>query len=148
MIGDKLRERRLQLQLTQLQVAELTSIKKNTISNYENNISSPSEENLMLLMKVLKCDANYLFSDFVNNKSFSPKEQEYIERYRILDEHGKKIVDFVLSEEYNRCIHDDGMYYRAASSTDNHPAQIVRLTDEERQRLAVAKPVSSEDSDL
>lgn len=103
MIGDKLRERRLQLQLTQLQVAELTNIKKNTISNYENNISSPSEENLLILMKVLKCDANYLFSDFVNNKSFSPKEQEYIERYRILDEHGKKMVDFVLSEEYDRC---------------------------------------------
>lgn len=103
MIGDKLRERRLELQLTQLQVAELSNIKKNTISNYENNISSPSEENLLILMKVLKCDANYLFSDFVNSKSFSPKEQEHIEKYRILDEHGKKVVDFILNEEYSRC---------------------------------------------
>ncbi len=104
MIGDKLRERRLELQLTQLQVAELSNIKKNTISNYENNISSPSEENLLVLMNVLKCDANYLFSDFVNSKSFTPKEQEHIEKYRMLDEHGKKVVDFILGEEHLRCV--------------------------------------------
>ena len=61
MIGDKIRERRLELGMTQSQVAKLTNIKKHTISNYENNVSAPNENNIFKLMEVLKCDANYLF---------------------------------------------------------------------------------------
>ena len=61
MVGDRIKQRRSQLGLTQNQVSEITGIKSNTISNYENNISAPSEENIYKLMEALKCDANYLF---------------------------------------------------------------------------------------
>lgn len=104
MIGDMIRERRLELGLTQLQLSELTNIKKNTISNYENNISAPNEENIIKLMEALKCDANYLF-EWNKNDSFtvSLSEKKYIKKYRKLDEYGKKLIDEVLNIECDRC---------------------------------------------
>lgn len=106
MIGDKIRQRRLELNLTQANLSNMTNIKKNTISNYENNISSPSEENLFNLMKALKCDANYLFEDFLKleeNLEITSAEKEYIKKYRSLDEYGQKTVDSALDIQYERC---------------------------------------------
>lgn len=103
MIGHKIRERRLELELTQAQLSALTGIKKNTISNYENNISSPSDDNIYKLMETLKCDANYLFEwDEVEDLQLSIYEKKHIKKYRTLDEHGKKVVDSVLDIEYDR----------------------------------------------
>ena len=104
MIGDKIRERRLELGMTQSQVAELTNIKKNTISNYENHVSAPNEKNIFKLMEVLKCDANYLFEwEKVTDLELSIKEKNHIKKYRTLDEYGKKAVDDLLDNEYERC---------------------------------------------
>lgn len=104
MIGDKIRKRRLELGMTQLQLSKLTDIKKNTISNYENNVSSPSEDNIFKLMEALKCDANYLF-EWVDDKDFTllPNEKQHIKKYRTLDEYGKKAIDNLLDTEYERC---------------------------------------------
>lgn len=104
MIGDKIRERRLELGMTQLEIAELTGIKKNTISNYENNVSAPNENNIFKLMEVLKCDANYLFEwDRVEELRLTLSEKAFIKKYRTLDEYGKKAVDNLLDNEYERC---------------------------------------------
>lgn len=108
MIGDKIRERRLELGMTQSQVAELTKIKKNTISNYENNVSAPNENNIFKLMEVLKCDANYLFEwEKVTDLELSIKEKNHIKKYRTLDEYGKEAVDKILDVEYNRCANNE-----------------------------------------
>lgn len=104
MIGDKLRERRLELGMTQSQIAKITGIKKNTISNYENNVSAPNENNIFKLMEVLKCDANYLFEwDKVEDIQLMLNEKASIKKYRTLDEYGKKAVDDLLDIEYERC---------------------------------------------
>lgn len=104
MIGDKIRERRLEIGLTQAQLSKLTNIKSTTISNYENNISSPSDENIYKLMEVLKCDANYLFEwEEIKDISLSFSEKSHIKKYRILDKYGKKAIDDLLETEYERC---------------------------------------------
>lgn len=104
MIGDKIRERRLELNMTQLQLSQLTNIKKNTISNYENNVSSPSEENIFKLMDALKCDANYLFNwSEIKDINLKLQEKKHIKKYRSLDQFGKKAVDDILNDEYERC---------------------------------------------
>jgi transcriptional regulator with XRE-family HTH domain len=104
LIGDKIRERRLELELTQSQLSELTNIKKNTISNYENNVSSPSEENIFKLMEALKCDANYLFEwEKVQDFKLSIEEKKHIKKYRTLDNYGQEAVDKILDVEYKRC---------------------------------------------
>lgn len=107
MIGNMIKQRRLQLGITQQQLADKIGIKKNTVSNYECNVSSPSEDVIMQLMEVLQCDANYLF-EWETQKEFKPTHDEIrgIKKYRGLDEHGKKVVSFILSEEYTRCESD------------------------------------------
>ncbi len=77
-IGIRLKEKREELGLIQSQVAEMTGIKKNTISNYENSISEPSINNIIKLMLALECDANFLFGieDNTDSKTYSINSKE------------------------------------------------------------------------
>ena len=107
-IGSRIKERREELGYTQPQLAQLVGVSKGTIGNYESNISSPNENILFKLFDVLKCDANFLYQDDIDLEhfdKFSSSERQIIKKYRTLDEHGKKIVNFTLYEEYERCIY-------------------------------------------
>lgn len=104
MLGNRIKERRTELGLTQAQISKATGIKSTTISNYENNISSPSDENIYKLMEVLKCDANYLFEwEEVEDVKLSLHEKKHIKKYRTLDAYGKQAIDGLLEVEYTRC---------------------------------------------
>lgn len=104
MIGDRIRERRIELNLKQSELSLLTGIKPTTISNYENNVSTPNEQNLYKLMDALKCDANFLF-EWEEKEDFQANyiEKSIIKKYRSLDEYGKKAVIDLLDTEYERC---------------------------------------------
>ena len=107
-IGSRIKERREELGYTQPQLAQLVGVSKGTIGNYESNISSPNENILFKLFDVLKCDANFLYQDDIDLEhfdKFSSSERQIIKKYRTLDKHGKKIVNFTLNEEYERCIY-------------------------------------------
>lgn len=107
MIGKKIKERREELGLSQEQLANMLGIGKSAVSNYETNVSSPKEKILLKLFNVLKCDANYFYEDYLNDNiefNISSSEKRYILKYRNLDAHGRKMVDFTLNEEYDRCI--------------------------------------------
>ena len=104
MMGDKIKERRNELNLKQSELSALTGIKATTISNYENNVSTPNEQNLFKLMEALKCDANFLFEWEETEKiSTTHAEIKYIKKYRSLDDYGKKAVKDLLDTEYERC---------------------------------------------
>lgn len=107
-IGDRIKQRRRELNLTQTQLAELAGVSKGTIGNYESNICAPNEKVLFKLFEVLDCDANYLYQDSRLGKRssnrISDREAALIKKYRRLDAHGVKVVDFVVEEEYSRCL--------------------------------------------
>lgn len=128
MIGDKIKERRLELGLTQLQLSDLTGIKKNTISNYENNVSSPSEENIFKIMEALKCDANYLFEWFENEDLIlSASEKTFVNQYRTLDNYGKEAVENILDIEYRRCTDKQHTLKIARSFGDKSKPEVVEV---------------------
>lgn len=130
MIGDKIKERRLELGLTQLQLSELTGIKKNTISNYENNVSSPSEENIFKIMEALKCDANYLFEWFEKEDLIlSSDEKTFINKYRKLDDYGKEAVDDILNIEYRRCNDVQYAFRIARSFNDSSKPKVIEVDE-------------------
>ena len=112
-IGDRIKQRRKELNLTQPQLAEIVGVSKGTIGNYESNLCSPNEKVLFKLFSALNCDANFLYQDNIkekgseNGKRITAKETEIINKYRRLDDHGAKVVDFVLEEEYNRSIEEE-----------------------------------------
>lgn len=99
MIGNRLKQRRMQLGLTQQQLADIIGSKKNTISNYECNISSPGEDIILRIMEALKCDANYLYCDyFTSDENLLPdkNEMQIIKAYRSFNDEGKgKVLDII-----------------------------------------------------
>jgi len=107
-LSNRLKERREQLGLTQSEVASLLGITPGAVGNYENGVSTPKADILFKVFDALKCDANYLFQDEMNDRlqedNATPLEMEQlVKRYRALDESGKKAVNAILDNEYERC---------------------------------------------
>lgn len=111
-IGTRIKQAREQMGLSRNEFAKIIGVTPSAVSNYENGISSPKEPVMFSILSALKCDANYLFQDDIDIKNidfkFTIDEQEHIKKYRDLDSHGKKVVDVVLDEEYNRILSYEG----------------------------------------
>lgn len=106
-LANRLKERREQLGLTQGEVASILGITPGAVGNYENGVSTPKADILFKVFDALKCDANYLFQDEMKNLSnkdaATPFEMDHlVKKYRDLDAHGKEMVDFVISKEWER----------------------------------------------
>lgn len=105
-VGSRIKEARLQAGITQEQLASALHISKGAIGNYENDTNYPKTEMIFELCRILKCDPNYIYQDDVKVSSHfraSIPEQRILKKYRALDEHGMKVVEFILNEEYSRC---------------------------------------------
>lgn len=99
--GEKLRESRTVLNLSQKQLADRINAKPNSVSDWENNKNKPTLDTMELLCRVLNITPNYLLN-INNNDDFSMSEKEIIRKYRELDSHGKEIVNYILDREYGR----------------------------------------------
>lgn len=129
MFGDRLKEARLSCGFTQDELAKRTGTVKATISSYELGKTEPDMYRISQFISVLGVDANFLFRDEMAAVSKIPvtsDEQELLEKYRTLDDHGKRVVDFLLNEEAARV---------AASKEQGHK----HLTDEEAIALATQR---------
>lgn len=62
MKNERIFERRKALGLTQLDVAKVTGVSKQSVSKWEKGDSFPKGESLVLLAKILKCDANWILT--------------------------------------------------------------------------------------
>lgn len=101
----RLKEARKGSGMTQSQLAEILGIAKSTLSGYESGSSEPSIAMAGKIMDTLGIDANYLWQDYREaDMQLSALESGMITMYRNLDEHGRKVVDMVLREEYSRII--------------------------------------------
>lgn len=99
--GEKIRNARKIKGLTQKQLADKIGAKHNSISDWENDKNKPDPDTIELICGILEMTPNYLL-DRVYDCETSPFELDIIKKYRSLDEHGKRIVDLILNEEYNR----------------------------------------------
>lgn len=101
--GSRLKARREQLGITQVQLAQMLGVTKGAVGNYETEVSSPKADILYRVFDVLQCDANYLFQDEMNTQEeITASEMEHIKKYRTLDGYGKKMIDLVLNLEIQR----------------------------------------------
>ena len=99
--GKRLKSARTSLKLTQKELASQIGVKHNSISDWENDKNKPDPDTIELLCGVLEISPNYLLGSRCES-SISPSELEHLKKYRSLDDHGKKIVDMVINEEYIR----------------------------------------------
>lgn len=102
-IGQRLKEARIARKMTQEDLAKAVGVTKGAIGNYETEVSSPKEQILIKLMKILHIDANYLYQDYVTS---TDPDQERLEalhqnpRLGMLFDRSRKMssedVDFML----------------------------------------------------
>ncbi len=119
--GSRIKEARKNKHLTQEQLGEMIGVAKSTVTGYEKGTSHPDEGKIISLMSVLNVDANYLWQDDIPahshvRRSLSPAELAHIKKYRDLDDHGKKSVDYILNNETERCKAQGTGGYASASS--------------------------------
>ena len=107
-IGDKLRKLRERNNLTRKEaVDKLQSlgieISDKTLYGYESGRNAANADMFLALCKIYNC--TNIANEFSNNSEdvlFTNAEWDIIEKYRTLDSHGKKMVDFTLNEEWLR----------------------------------------------
>lgn len=66
MLGERIKERRIVMGLTQRDLAKKLNISFQTVSKYEKDINQPDAEKLKLLSKCLDCSVDYLVSNTDN----------------------------------------------------------------------------------
>ena len=105
---DRLKTARNSKGLKQQDVADQLGIKANTISNWEKGRTEPDIDTFVKLCKIYQIDCPSLLSDVYAfdriSNDISLQEYDFIKKYRVLDKHGKEMVDLVLEKEYDRCI--------------------------------------------
>ncbi len=103
-IGAVIRQYRQKAGLTQAFVAEQLNRPQQTIANWEIGRSQPDANTLFVLFRILgaNLDEAFGFSNGSEPAKLSVGEQGLVEKYRALDEHGKRMVDFVTDEEIAR----------------------------------------------
>lgn len=153
MIGDRIRKRREELGLTQSDLEKLTGIGFRMISNYEKNRSKPNADAINLIMKALKCDANYLFPDTVIHSSdttipirvekpaLTNRQEKIVELFKELSEE-QQIKIIGIAEMYaveNKASGSEGgntiKVYRAAQSDNNQEDEITEMSADRLQKL-------------
>ena len=87
MIGQRIRNRRKELHITQTQIYSLTGISSGNLSDIENGKSMPSSAAVIQLSKVLDCSTDYIllgFSRTDENLDNASNETELLKYYRTL----------------------------------------------------------------
>ena len=81
--GKRLKNARIAKKMTQEELAKAVGVTKGAIGNYESEVSSPKEQILIELMKILGIDANYLYQDYIESEDpFTPTEHRLVTAYR------------------------------------------------------------------
>ena len=95
--GQRLRERRIELGMSQAELAKALGVSLSAVSNYENGQNAMREDALLRLFRVLDVDANYLYQDADLGQGFacSVEERGLVMKYRSLSALGRQTLHTV-----------------------------------------------------
>lgn len=147
--GERLVEARENKGYKQNEFAELVGITPTRLNYWEKDKREPDVSMIKKMSLLLEVSCDWLIGNddvFPNNFDVSNSEKTILNKYRTLDTHGKKVVDFVLNAEYERCQDEPETVkvYRAAMSDDDHPAEITEMKCSELNQLH-SLPMTDED---
>lgn len=120
MIGLRIRQRRKELNITQTQIQEQTSISSGNLSCIENGKYLPSAVALMELSKILCCSIDWMLtgeSSISNTDQFSDiKEKELISAFRELSEDDQDEIMDIIQVKLSRAKRKKDQPARSSSS--------------------------------
>lgn len=147
-IGKTLKECRASARMSVKQISDLLTLKgykasESTIYSWENGNSQPTPGALLTMCRAYGIDdvlSAFGYDGYREDGSLilNMYEIEIIEKYRVLDEHGKEMVDFTLLKEWERVspyietvtpsphvVNDDSDYLRPVAAHNDY------ITDDE-----------------
>jgi transcriptional regulator with XRE-family HTH domain len=109
MIGQRIKERRKELHITQMQIRESVGISTGNLSEIENGHILPSSTALINLSQILKCSVDYILfgeSSKINNHEFSDMrnsiEEDLLRYFRGISDEDQEELLLMAQLKYNR----------------------------------------------
>ena len=104
-IADKIRKLREEKGLTQKELGQKLGYPNGAmVSNWEIGKSSPDPEKLIQLCSIFNVTSDELLGVKSDMSNFTSEERTHITKLRMLDDHGKTVVEYLLDEEFTRVI--------------------------------------------
>ena len=101
---ERIKERRLELEMSYQDLSDATGISKSTLQRYETGyIKKVPINQIEILAKALHTTPSYLMGweePASPSLSLTQQEETHIKKYRQMDADGKERVDYVLDMEY------------------------------------------------
>ena len=120
-IGERIKARRKELQLTQTDIFEMCGIRSGALSRIENGTSVPSIILFYRIAEVLQCDMNWLMtgvSSNMKNKVFSEYEEDLLNGFRQLDQDDQEELMGLLALKLRK-VKRDGEKMATLSNSDD-----------------------------
>ena len=108
MIAERLRALRIEGGLSKRDLVSLLPLNYSTYANYESGFREPNSDVLQMLARHFNVSVDYLLGVSDSKRKvdevavLSDNEHEFFVKYRLLDAHGRELVDMVLQKEYER----------------------------------------------
>lgn len=108
-LGDRLRQIREHSKLSQIQVKEQTGINNKTLSNYENNVSSPDPYTLKILADLYEVSTDWLISgkepslhrSTYNSLYIADEDLQFLIKLNKLSPKKRKALEILISDDDN-----------------------------------------------
>lgn len=101
-IGKVLKQLRIDVGMTQKEVAEALGKSQPLIGHWETGYSQPDANTLFTLCALYNTTVDRAFG-FDNKNNLTRYELSFIEKFRQLDTHGKELISILLEKELQRC---------------------------------------------
>ena len=97
--GKRVRERRIELGMSQSELARQLGVTSAAVCNYESGQNAVREDVLLKMFRVLDTDPNYLYQDSLTGRSFvcSVEERALVMKYRSLSTVGRQALHSVVN---------------------------------------------------
>ena len=118
-IGEKIKQLREERGLTQDELAKSLKIKQQSIAAWERSVANPRKVNIDKLARFFNVEAGFFFNNVPPTNKDIPLQSNYliateeeksiIEKYRQLDDRGKRRILRAVNDEYDDMIEDKGI---------------------------------------
>ena len=108
MISERLRALRIESKLSKRDLVAQLPLNYSTYANYESGFREPNSDVLQMLAKHFNVSVDYLLGVSESKRKaddiavLNDEEHDLFVKYRLLDIHGKELVDMVLQKEHER----------------------------------------------
>lgn len=99
----KLHLLRIERGISQKKLAEYLGVAQSSVNYWEKGQRIPSVSILKNIADYFNISLDEMFDVDLPIKKINNTENALLKKYRLLDEHGKEIIDFVLEKEWERC---------------------------------------------